>query len=212
MTIVYPRTAPPVFCPQRMTIRARNNVGVSTAPFSGRQQIQEHSAALWEMELTFPALPGAEGGRELVAFLSSLRGFKQKFLFGNPKKAMPRGAARLTPGGPVVFGGSQTGAVLNVSTSLGTLRAWLKAGDHLSLGDGEGAHLHRVTRDVDLISGKAAVNIWPRLREIPNDGDEVTIFQPMGIFRMQVAAPQHDVDENDFYYVDPLPIVEAIGA
>lgn len=212
MTITYPRATPPVFCPQRMTIRSRNNVGITVAPFSGRQQVQEHSGALWEMELTFPALRADEGGRELVAFLSSLRGARQKFLFGNPKKAYPRGAARQTPGGPVVFGNLQTGAVLNVSTSLGTLRAWLKAGDHLSVGAGESLHLHRVTRDVDLISGKGAVNIWPRLREIPNDGDEITIFEPKGIFRLSVAAPQHDVDENDFYYVDPLPIVEALGA
>lgn len=208
--ITFPRDVIDQFTPQKITERSRNLVGMTTAPYTGWQQIQEFAGAWWEMEITFPPL-GQRDGQRLVAFLESLRGQVGTFLFGNPKKATPRGSAATVPGNPLVDGFANAGLRLNVRTSLADQQAWLKAGDQISLGAGVARHLHRVVTDADLISGRVTLNVWPRLREVPTDGDPITLYQPTGLFRLAVAAPQHDVDESGIYYVDPIPIIEALG-
>lgn len=204
--ITYPLSTPQIFSEQRVTVRSKNITANTNAPFTGAEQIQEWQAGTWEFELVFPAL-SPDDGDELVAFLESLRGKHGTFLYGLPTKRRPRGAARLAGGNPVVFGALQTGLTLDVSTSLANVKGWLLAGDFFALG----TQLYRVTRDADLIAGKARLNIWPRLRAVANVGDPISIFDAKGLFRLSVDDPQHEIDESGIYRIDVLPIREAYG-
>lgn len=210
MSVVYPLTAPPQFCEQGVVVRPKNIVSTTNAPFSGAEQIQEWQGGTWEMEISFPPL-AAQDGEPIVAFLEMLRGRFGTFLYAPSTKRRPSGAARLAPGDPVVYGALQTGLTLDVSTSLANVKAWLVSGDLVSLPYGNSVQLYRVTRDADLIAGKGRLNIWPRLRAIPNIGDPVTIIDPKGMFRLSIDDPQHEVDESGIYRIDTVPIREAFG-
>lgn len=209
--IIYPLDVPPVFSLSQVTVRSRNMVATTAAPYTGREQVQEWTGAFWEMELTFPPL-APDQGDELAAFIESLNGKYGTFIFGLPTMRRPRGSAAIAPGSPIVFNSVQTGFRLAVQTTLGSVSGWLKQGDMIALGTPSNRALYRVTRDVDLIAGVGVVNIWPRLRQIPNPGDPVSIFDPTGRFRLSIDNPQHTVDESGIYGFDVLPIVEAVFA
>lgn len=209
--IVYPLTPPLVFCAQAVTMRAHNVVSTTAAPWSGVEQIQEWQGGHWELEIKFPTMKPSDG-EAIVGFLDSLRGKFGTFLYAPPNKARPRGAARTAAGAPTVQGGLQTGLTLDIATTgLGNVKTYLRSGDFLAIPYGNSRGLYRVTRDADLIGNRARLNIWPRLRAIPNHGDPVTIYDPLGMFRLSVDDPQHRVDENGFYQIDVLPIREAFG-
>ena len=56
-------------------------------------------------------------------------------------------------------------------------------GDYLQIGQ----RLHMViSQDVDSDDqGSATINIWPSIREAPNDGDPIILNNPTGLFRLK---------------------------
>lgn len=210
MTITFPIDLPNDGFAKRMTWRDRNTVGVTEAPFSGEQQIQEFQRQVWEVELEFPPMAAARGAKWISAF-RSLRGQRGTFLCGNPKLATPKGTASVTPGTPQVDGAGQTGLVLNMKTGLTTQVGYLLAGCHFSLGTGANRHLHAIVSDVDLdADGKATLNIWPRLRAAPDANAEIILTSPTGLFRLVGAGVQADFDEIGNVFLETVPIREAI--
>lgn len=212
--IVYPITPPATFCAQGLTIRSTNTIGSTSAPWTGLEQVQEWNGGRWEMEIAFPSAVSPKVGEEIVGFLESLRGRYGTFRYAPPTKQFPRGAAREFPGNPVtVSGAQQSGLTLSVATTSGAqnVKNWLRAGDFVELPYSSSFGLYRVTRDADLIQRRATLNIWPRLRGVPNHSDPITIFNPRGEFRLATDDPRHTVDESGLYHIEVVPIREAFG-
>lgn len=209
--ITFPLTPPATFCAMAVTLRSTNTAAQTAAPFSGFEQIQEWNGGRWEMEISFPPC-SPEIGEEIVGFIESLRGRFGTFRYGPANKSRPRGAANINAGNPTVFGAQQSGLTLGLATTgLGNVKAYLRAGDFLELPYGNSYGLYRVIRDADLIGNRALLNIWPRLRGVPNHADPITVINPRGMFRLSTDDPRHEVDEEGIYRIDVLPIREAFG-
>lgn len=209
--IVYPLNPPQEFCAMAVTVRTVNTAGNTHAPWTGVEQVQEWNGGRWEMEISFPPC-SPKVGEPIVAFLDSLRGRFGTFRYGPPRKMFPSGAARNNAGNPTVSGGAQSGLTLGLATAgLGNVKNYLRAGDFLELPYSNSWGLYRVTRDVDLIADRATLNIWPRLRGVPNHADPITVINPRGMFRLATDDPRHEVDESGIYRIDVVPIREAFG-
>jgi hypothetical protein len=208
MTITFPISFPSDGGPSKASIADNNVVGVTAAPFSLSEQIQEYDGQAWELELTFPPMDQARG-RQWVAAIRSLRGPVGTFLF------LPPGYERkgaIDPVGVQVNLSTSTGFVLNVKTSpsQGTLADAFKAGDYISLGTGLSSHLHVVLQDAALNSaGRTSLTIWPRLRSTPAGDSAVEVAAPKGLFRLVNKGVDYDEDEAGNIMIAPTPIREA---
>lgn len=178
MPIVYPLTMPATPAPSASSLRLRRVVAVASSPFTGQQQVQEHSGAWWEADIALPPMR-----RHLAApwqaWGARLHGRAGMFLMGDPDAKAPRGVAT---GTPVVFGAGQTGNVLVTSGWTPGAAGILLAGDYVEL---PGHRLHMVT--VDAASdgtGRAELEIEPPLRSSPANGAAIIVNNPRGIWRM----------------------------
>ena len=190
----YPLSLPTVSGFTQVRLVARSSVGVSTSPFSYKQQVYRHPGQRWEAELTVPPLR-RESAEEWLSFLMRLRGRFGTFLLGDPLGATPRGSAATAPGTPLVNGADQTGDELVIDGIPTSGDDYLKAGDYIQLGSGATARLYKVLEDVAIDgSGGATLNIWPALRSSPADDATVTVSNAKGVFRL--ASNETDWDAN----------------
>lgn len=178
-----------------ITIRGKKVVGVNTAPGSLVTQTYEWPGERWEAEISLPIM-SEDNAEAWIAWLLSLRGPVGSFLMGSPIRTTPRGAAATTPGTPQVDGAQSARArVLNIKTGLGTTANWLRAGDWLSLGTGSARRLHKNISTVSLdSSGKAALDIWPALREAVADNATLYVASATGRFMLSAAAAEHAIN------------------
>ena len=95
MSITYPLSTPTNKPIAEITLVARNTVGVSTSPFTYKQQVYQFSGQRWEADVTLPAM-AREDAEQWVSFLMKLYGQKGTFLLGDPLAGTPRGSARYT--------------------------------------------------------------------------------------------------------------------
>lgn len=176
--------------------RATAVVGLSMSPFTYQQQAQVHEGQMWSAEFTIAQLFTPDG-ENLLAMLLALNGRQGTFYLSDPTSFFPRG----TPTGtPVVNGASQTGQTL-------TTRGWgnsspkvLKRGDYIQLGSGTTQRIYRVLQDVDSgATGLATIDIWPRLRESPSDGEALVLTYPAGVFRLPDNNLTWDIEPPEIY-------------
>ena len=194
MAETYPLSLPTVSGFTKVRLVARSAVGVSTSPFSYKEQVYRHPGQRWEAELTIPPLR-RESAEEWLSFLMRLRGRFGTFLLGDPLGATPRGSAATAPGTPLVNGASQTGDELVIDGIPTSGDDYLKAGDYIQLGSAATARLYKVLQDVAIDgSGGATLNIWPALRSSPADDATVTVSNAKGVFRL--ASNETDWDAN----------------
>ena len=83
MSITYPLSTPTNKTIAEITLVARNVVGVSTSPFTFKQQVYQFSGQRWEADVTLPAM-AREDAEQWVSFLMKLYGQKGTFLLGDP--------------------------------------------------------------------------------------------------------------------------------
>ena len=211
MAIVFPLALPSSPAPAKMTFPDYNTVAITASPFSGVQQVQEHRGQWWRATLIYAPMNATVGAR-MVAFWRSLRGPAGTLLLHHPQKAAPAGTAGDTPGTPEVDGAGQTGLVLNIKSGLtGPVPLYLFAGDLFSLGTGSTRRLHVLTADANLDgAGKAALDIWPRLRESPGDGDDVALTNATGRFRLVAEGIEPEEDQAGNVRIAPIALREAI--
>jgi hypothetical protein len=211
MTINFPLDFPSTTAPRRIRAKPSVVTAMTQSPYSRRQQIQEFGGDLWEWEMEFaPMKPSI--GSDIEGFLTSLRGPAGSFIIGNPKKATPRGAARLGHGNPTVAGNGVTGNILDIDTTgLGSVAGYLLRGDQLSLGTGSDRRLYEVTKDVNLVADAALIDIWPQLRLPTVHGETVSILSPSCVFRLTQSYEGADVDEAGNYHIGTIAVIEAIG-
>lgn len=196
MAISYPLSLPAAFKLARITIAANDVVGVSESPFTGEQQIYQHQGQWLEATVTLPPMV-RDDAEEVVAFLFALNGRVGTFLM-----KLPGGGRGAASGSPVVDGASQTGAALAIRGASASITNWLKAGDWLQIGSGATARLHKVLTAANTdSSGKATLDLWPRLRYSPADGAPVTLSNPMGLWRLMANKRDYDIQQAMMYGV-----------
>jgi len=110
------------------------------------------------------------------------------FLGGDPYHDIPLGTAS---GTPVVDGAGQEGEVLLVRGFDPDQAVALMVGDYIQLGTAGASRLHMVLLDAPSDNlGKAALTIFPKLRESPGDGATVIAQGARGVFRLERNDPE----------------------
>ncbi|MFN3077470.1 MAG: hypothetical protein ABT940_11420 [Alphaproteobacteria bacterium] len=185
MTISYPLSYPAgVPNPVRVRFTPHAAVSVSTSPFTGQAQVQQHQGQWWQVEMEFSNL-SREQADALNAFRLRLNGRYGTFLFGDPAASLPRGAAT---GVPTVRGSGQNGNSLLTHGWTPNVSGILLAGDYIQIGSGQTTRLYKLTADASSDEiGNATLEVWPKLRLAPAphaDASPILTRNTVGVFRM----------------------------
>ena len=181
MAIVYPLNHPssPGFI--SFEWKKFSNVGIAASIFTFQHEIQVHQGQAFGASVVLPMMNKADA-LEWESFIVKLNGMEGTFLIGNPEGLTARGAAT---GTPVVDGAAQVGGSFNTRGWDNNITNILRHGDYFQLGSGLTSRLHRISNDESSDgSGLATFDIWPDLREPPNDGAAIVVISPKGLFRM----------------------------
>lgn len=199
MSITYPLSTPTNKTIGEITLIAKNVVGVSTSPFTFKQQVYQFSGQRWEADIALPPM-AREDAEQWVSFLMKLYGQKGTFLLGDPLGGTPRGSASSAAGTPVVNGASQTGGTLAIDGLPASATGYLKAGDYIQLGSAATAQFYKVLTDADSnSSGEATLQIWPNLRSSPSDNATVVVSNAKGVFRLSSNETSWNINRLSLY-------------
>ena len=206
MAITYPRALPTHTGRASITLRAVNQTALSFSPFTYKQQIHNHLGQRWEAEVQLPPMQRADA-EQWIAFLLSMNGMAGTFKMGDPLGASPRGAVG---GTPVVNGAGQTGSSLSIDGCSPSVTGWLKAGDYVMLGAENTATLHKVLQDVDTnSSGETSLDLWPNIRQAPEDGASITTSNTYGRWRLNSGEQDWNIN-NASHFGITFACIEAI--
>lgn len=167
----------------------RSAAAVATSPFTGTQQVQDWGGAWWEFEIDL-AVQQDQAGRQVSAFLASLRGPVNTFVFRDAFIRNPLGL-----GTPLVNGSGQVGGTLVCDGWTGT---GLRAGDFFSLGTGTATRLHQVILDAPPTAGAATLQFVPPLRSSPANNAPLNVVNPGVLLRLTAPAPS-EIGLADLY-------------
>ena len=200
MTISYPITLHGTLADIALaTLTARNVVGMSESPFTLEQQVYQHQGQRWELTVELNPLVRAAAD-PWIAWLTSLMGRYGTFSMGDPTGVAPRGSGG---GTPQVAVDSQTGFTLQIYGATSSAVNWLRAGDYVMLSTSAVNRLYRNLQNVNTTSGGVAtLDLWPRLRLIPNSGETVAVNSTVGLWRLQ--------DDSVVWNIRPPGIYEII--
>lgn len=189
--------------PRSFTPGAEVSAAVTRSPWTFNEQVQLNQGQRWTFRLDYPPMSDDQA-RAFWGFLLSLNGVSGTFYAGDPRWKSPVGS---WAGAPVVDGAGQSGQTVAMrGFSAG---ASVRAGDYFQLGSGSGARLHAVTIDATADgAGELQMEIWPRLRLSPSDGDAPVTSSPKGIFRL--AAPNIARSWEPFRHGLGFDIVEVV--
>lgn len=177
MTISYPLAAPTTVQPRSVTFTPENVVGYSQSIFTYQSEVFAHQGERLMMNVQLPPMTRDQAA-EWVAFGLALNGREGTFLMGDPVATTPRGAAG---GAPVVDGAGQQ------RTKTLATRGWtpgaecMKAGDWIQVG--QRLHMVTVAAAADG-SGNATLDIWPRVRDVLVDGQEIITANTKALWRL----------------------------
>jgi hypothetical protein len=111
--------------------------------------------------------------------------------------------------GPSANGAGQTGKTFDIN-AVPPSQVVFKAGDYIQVGTGAAQRFHKVLTDTTSSgSSTATVDIFPRLRESPADGDPIRWMDARGTFRLSANLRGWDIDEALVYGLQ-FSAIEAI--
>lgn len=204
MAITYPLALPTATGLRHIRIIPRARVAETRSPFTNEPEIQVNQGQWFEAEVTLP--PGLRANAEQwVAFLLKLNGKEGTFLLGDPAGSAPRGAAKDTPGSPLVNGAGQLGNDLVIDGAPVSVTGYLLTGDWIQLGSGATARLYKVLDDANTDgSGNLTLTVWPELTagNQPANNDPVVVSATRGVFRLRHNAMPYDINEALFYGIE----------
>ncbi len=197
MAITFPLSLPTVGDVVNMTVRAGSTVGQSESIFTKSRQTYVHQAEWWELDIEISPMYRADG-EEWAGFLASLNGLEGTFLAGDAAGATPRGIAT---GTPVVNGGSQSGKTLSTRSWTAGVTGILLPQDWIQIGTGASSHLHMVVQSANSGAGAgvASLEIWPRLRSSPADGDPIVVSDAQGLWRLPTNNREWSIGGGGIY-------------
>jgi hypothetical protein len=166
---------------QSVEFSAFDAVAIVSSPYTGQTQAQQWPGAdMWTGTMTLPPLTQAQADN-WISFLMELRGMANAFQIGDPMKSSPVGTVLGTPLVDGSIGTVAGGETLYTKGWTASKSGLLLPGDYLQCG----YRWHRVLDQVNSDgSGKAAISIWPSLREVFADGQPVITANPVGLFRL----------------------------
>lgn len=182
----------------------RDTVALVSSPYTGQTQAQAWPGAdLWGATLTLAPMAQADAA-EWIAALMEMRGMLNPVQIVDPMQRLPRG---YPAGAPVVDGsaGDIAGAtVLHTAGWAASTFGLLLPGDYLQVG----YRLHRVTSQVNSdASGKAAISVWPSLREAPAANAPLVLNNCAGLFRLATNKRGWSADVKRLSRIS-LPLME----
>jgi hypothetical protein len=153
-----------------------------TSVFTGGTQVfQWPGADMWSGTCTLPALTHAQANKWVAALLQC-QGKTNAIQLGHPLGKIPAGVVQ---GSPVVDGSIAVvagGQVLHTTGWSVTKSGLLLPGDYIQVGNRYHMVLDNVNSDA---SGKAPINIWPSLREVPVGSSPIITSNAVGLFRLK---------------------------
>ena len=191
MAITYPLQTPTSGI---TSINWTNSVAspISRSPFTFQGQSQTYPGQIRYVQISVEN-KNRDDAEEWVGFLNALNGCGGTFLMGDPLGVIPR---RGSTTGVTVRGSGQSGSTLLVNTTQINEVNWASRGDWLQIGAGSNSRLYKVTMPANTNgSGYASLEIWPRLRMSPTDGQTITMNNPKGLFRL--SSGTFDYSEQD---------------
>ena len=167
--------------------------GVATvlSTFTGQVQAQQWPGLdLWSVTCTLPPLRDSIA-KQWSSTLMQMQGMLNACQLGDPQRTAPGGAVQGTPivdpSIPMLAGGQ----VLYTAGWTPSKSGLLLQGDHIQIG----YRLHQVLDTVNSdANGKAAISIWPSLREVPQASGPVITSNPVGLFRLKTNSLQLSKD------------------
>jgi hypothetical protein len=211
MAISYPLELPSNTGMAKFRLSGRSHVGMTSSPYSAAQQVQSFQGQLWKGAIELPPNLSVADSDEWVGFLLSLNGVEGTFLCGDPLKKQPRGSAKDLPGSPVVNGSNQTGNSIDIRGCPNSVSQYLCMGDYIQIGVGTNSRLYRVLNNINTSStGNATLDIWPRLRRSPTDGDAIIVSNTKGVFRLATNEPYWEEQNGMFVTHGAIPILESM--
>lgn len=192
MTITFPLT-PPATIAKGIRFTPDTVVAQSTSPFTLEQEIFEHQGQMWRATIQLPPMEQDEA-EEWVSFGLALNGAAGTFLFGDPVGQTARGTAA---GTPLVDGaGQQRSKIVNTKGWAPNSNIFLP-GDYIQLPNNR---LHKVLTDTTADgSGLAALDVFPRIRDVQVDDDPIIVSNTVGIWRIDGDVPAWDIREAQIY-------------
>ena len=204
MSITYPLTFPNRPAPSRFSIEPASFSAMTQSPWTASQQVQLNQGQMWTISVDYPPM-NENDARDWLSTLLAMRGQYGTVLFGNPRMRSPRGN---WGSAPTVDGAGQTGQTLAVGGL--PANAIIRAGDFFQIGEDSSAKLHTVVQDATANgSGAVTLDIWPRLRSMPTNGEALTTSNPRGLFRL--AGPSISLQFEPFRYGLSLQLIEAVA-
>ncbi|MGF7180382.1 hypothetical protein [Tunturiibacter psychrotolerans] len=153
-----------------------------TSVFTGGTQVfQWPGADMWSGTCTLPALTQVQANKWVAALLQC-QGKTNAVQLGHPLGKIPGGVVQ---GSPTVDGSIPVlagGQVLYTAGWTPTKSGLLLPGDYIQVGYRYHMVLDTVNSDAN---GKAPVNIWPSLREVPTGGTPISTSNAVGLFRLK---------------------------
>lgn len=160
-------------------VTASNKVAIVTSPFSGNTQAQRWPGAeLWKGTFSLPPMDRAQADTWTAA-LMQLQGMTNAFMLGDPLHSSPRGTPTGVPTVDTGFTMKPGSSTLYTYGFTANSANVFRAGDAIQVG----YRLYRAMDDVSAdANGKAAIPIWPSIRETPTG---LLVYRsPQGIFRL----------------------------
>ena len=192
MAITFPLT-PPATIAKGITFTPVTVVAESTSPFTLEQEIFEHQGQMWKAAVRLPPMAQDEA-EDWVSFGLALNGRAGTFLFGDPSGQTARGTVA---GVPLVDGADQQRSKVLNTKGWTPSSAIFQAGDYIQLPNNR---LHKVLTDISADgSGLAALDIFPRVRDVLSDGATIIVANTAGIWRIDGDVPPWSIDEAIHY-------------
>lgn len=199
MAITFPISLP-ASAAQMSSITLRQNrvVGGTASPYTMEDYIVEYQGQWWEADIALPVMDAAKAAA-WRAFFAQLNGVAGTFLLGDPVYQV-LGAAKNTPGVPLVKGGGQTGKTLLIDGAPNSVAGYLLAGAMIQLGSGSSSRLFLVLEDAASDgSGNVTLTVWPKIVTAPADNAAVVLTSPKGVFRLGANATQDTISPGPRY-------------
>lgn len=173
----------PTLAPNSMDLDLSYNVKEFMSPFSRVSSQYEYASPFWVASLSYDTLDNGLNKRneidEIMAFLWSLKQSINHFLM--PvfyKKGIQY------QGKPIVEGDNQTGNIL-LTSGWYPRRLVLSRGDYFQVGN----ELKFIVEDcISTDAGVCVLKFLPELRVIPQDGDNLTLNKPKGLFKLSTDS------------------------
>ncbi len=166
-------------------------VGITSSPFSLREQVYAHPGAAWTGLVEMVPMVG-ETAHEWAAFINRLAGKSGSFLMAPPDRTTPEG----TQTANFTVASSAALRATSISVSGMVAAATLKAGDRIEIGNIIYEQVVDVTADG---SGLATLTIEPPLKVALAGSETIKTTSMLGEFRLMSNDVRRKLGANGAY-------------